>query len=93
MTENGLINLIKECSELSGIAAKNLAFNDSYYDPEETESLLQKMQDEIADVMAACMFVCNEFNFDTDKIDARTLTRLGVFNELKLIKPVSKKRM
>ena len=79
MTANGLAKLLEECGELSQVAAKKLAYFHTDEHPDGKVSLDKRMQDEIADVMAACMFVADTFSLNMDAISARRDRKLALF--------------
>lgn len=81
MTANGLAKLLEECGELSQIAAKKLAYFTTNEHPDNAGPLDLRMQDEIADVVAACLFVVGTFNLDLEAICARRDKKLALFNQ------------
>lgn len=81
MTANGLAKLLEECGELSQVAAKKLAYFDTDEHPDGAGSLLQRMQDEAADVVAAITFVGDQFGFDSEAFQARVERKRRLFSE------------
>lgn len=74
MTANGLAKLIEECGELQQIAAKKLAYFHTDEHPDGAGSIAVRLEDEMADVIAAAKFV--EINFGLD--GARIMQRAGM---------------
>lgn len=71
MNNKGLTKLIEECSELIKECSKKLATDsDTHFDGHD---LRVAMQNEIADVLAACAFVVKKFDFDDELINARSI--------------------
>lgn len=60
MCANGLAKLIEECGELQQVAAKKLAYFDTDNHPDGS-NLRIRLEEEIADVLAACDFVTLTF--------------------------------
>ena len=81
MTANGLAKLLEECGELSQAAAKKLAYFHTNEHPDGAGALDIRMQDEIADVIAACLFVADKFNLDVEAISDRRDRKLALFDQ------------
>lgn len=79
MTANGLAKLMEECGELTQVCAKKLACMDSDQHWDGAGSLKTRMEDEIADMAAASMFVVGTFDLDTARIGERTNRKLAQF--------------
>ena len=79
MTANGLAKLLEECGELSQVAAKKLAYFHTDDHPDGAGSLDKRLQDEIADVIAACIFVAAKFGLNTAAINDRCDRKLALF--------------
>jgi NTP pyrophosphatase (non-canonical NTP hydrolase) len=79
MTANGLAKLIEECGELAQVAGKKLAYYNTDIHPDGAGSLAQRLQDEIADVLAAAQFVAQTFQLNAAAIEARRLRKLALF--------------
>jgi NTP pyrophosphatase (non-canonical NTP hydrolase) len=79
MTANGLAKLIEECGELTQVAGKKIAYYNTDIHPDGAGSLAQRLQDEIADVLAAAQFVAQNFQLDALAIEARRLRKLALF--------------
>lgn len=81
MTANGLAKLIEECGELIQVAGKKLAYFNTDDHPDGSGSLSRRLEDEIADVRAACQFVTRRFNLDAGRIDGRVFQKIDLFEE------------
>lgn len=68
MAENGLAKLIEELGELQQVCGKKLAAGKRDDHPDGRGSLKIRLQDEIADVIAACEFVMYSHNLDVEAI-------------------------
>ena len=75
----GLTKLIEECGELSQIAAKKQAYFDTDIHPDGKGSMKRRMEEEMADVMAACIFVAEKFGLDQEFLEARAQKKLALF--------------
>lgn len=76
---DGLTKLIEECGELSQIAAKKQAYFDTDIHPDGKGSMKRRMEEEMADVMAACIFVAEKFGLDQEFLEARAQKKLALF--------------
>lgn len=81
MTAKGLAKLIEECGELQQILGKKLAYFHTDEHPDGKGSMRERLQDEIADVMAACTFVSRTMELDPHAINARRIRKLGQFHD------------
>ena len=81
MTANGLAKLLEECGELSQVAAKKLAYFHTDDHPDGAGSLDNRLQDEIADVIAACLFVADKFRLNVEAISDRRDRKLALFDQ------------
>lgn len=79
MHANGLTKLIEECGELTQIAAKKSAFMDTDIHPDGAGSMKARLENEIADVMAACIFVASTFDLDEERMKTRTDEKMQRF--------------
>jgi NTP pyrophosphatase (non-canonical NTP hydrolase) len=68
MAMNGLAKLIEELGELGQVIGKKLAAGERDDHPDGKGSLKIRLQDEIADVTAACEFVIRTHNFNAKAI-------------------------
>lgn len=80
MHSDGLTKLMEECGELIQIAAKKSAFPDSEIHPD-GKSINIRLQEEIADVVAAISLVVAVFDLDRKFIDDRANTKAQLFFE------------
>ena len=80
MAGNGLVKLVEELGELTQVAAKKLAYMKTDAHPDGT-SLKARMEEEMADVIAACAFVTNQFGLDENIMGARVEKKLKLFAE------------
>jgi NTP pyrophosphatase (non-canonical NTP hydrolase) len=81
MAINGLAKLIEECGELTQVAGKRLAYYHTDEHPDGGPPLSERLESEIADVMAACKFVIAKHRLDRTRIDRRIVEKLSLFNE------------
>jgi len=79
MTSGGLNKLIEETGELLQVAGKKLAYYDTDEHPDGQGSLKERMEDEIADVLAIIEFVTQEFKLDNKKINQRIQAKLNLY--------------
>lgn len=79
MHTQGLTKLIEECGELVQIAAKKQAFMNTDSHPDGKESMKVRLEEEIADVLAACAFVIENFNLHKIRIGQRKKIKLNTF--------------
>lgn len=77
----GLTKLQEECGELTQIAAKKSAYLNTDEHPDGKGSMAKRLEDEIADVMAACEFVANKTGLDIDRINDRRIRKYDLFRE------------
>lgn len=70
MSHNGLAKLIEECGELIQVAGKLIAYPEGMH-PDNNGNLRLRLADEIADVTAACAFVCDKFKPDKEELAFR----------------------
>lgn len=81
MANSGLTKLVEECGELVQIAAKKIAYPDTDTHPDGKGSMRQRLEEEIADVMAASCFVVEKFGLDENKIMARMGVKVERFKK------------
>lgn len=85
----GLTKLMEECGELIQIAAKAATYPDDDYHPDQldptTDAEMQttnsRMEDEMADVLAAVQFVIRKRGLDQGAITERMATKLATFTK------------
>ena len=81
MEGDGLVKLIEECGELTQIAAKKLTYFYTDVHPDGKGSLDRRLEDEIADVIAACRFVEWTFSLDSTAITERVQNKINTYIE------------
>jgi NTP pyrophosphatase (non-canonical NTP hydrolase) len=79
MAAHGLAKLIEECGELVQVAGKRLAYFTTEDHPDGGPALSERLEDEIADVQAACQLVTDQHGLRKARIDARTAAKHGLF--------------
>lgn len=80
MSNNGLSKLTEEMGELQQVVGKMLAYGPGTH-PDGTESLLQKYEEEAADVLASINFVTMKWGADVEKIRQRAKEKLRKFED------------
>lgn len=80
MAGNGLVKLVEELGELAQVAAKKLAYMNTDLHPD-GKSLKARMEEEMADVVAACIFVRGKFDLDEGIMNDRIAKKLALFEE------------
>jgi len=87
MTNNGLSKLTEESGELLQIVGKLLQYpklqlttDDRLLHPDGT-NLRHRLQEEMADVIAALEFVANKLELDTEAIDKRACRKVELFRQ------------
>lgn len=73
----GLIKLSEESGELQQAVSKQMIKN--------SKNTKQKLEEEIADVLAAAKIVIDRLKLDEDKINKRVLEKLDKYDTYKLI--------
>ena len=81
MPGKGLVKLSEECGELVQIAMKKLNYPDTDQHPDGKGPLIQRLEDEIADVRAASLFVENKLRLNRDRMAARELKKFIQFKK------------
>lgn len=79
MSANGLAKLIEECGELIQVAGKRLAYYRTDEHPDGGLPLTVRLEDEIADVMAACQLVIDAHVLDRPRIENRVRAKRNLF--------------
>lgn len=79
MQFGGLTKLIEECGELVQIAAKKQAYFDTDTHPDGKGSMKKRLEEEMADVIAACVLVAENFGLNQDFLEQRALKKLELF--------------
>ena len=81
LTMRGLAKLVEECGELSQIAAKKMTCMDSDWHWDGNGSLKDRLEDEIADVLAAVGVVSLNFGLDDSRMAERVARKMKLFME------------
>ena len=81
MAAKGLAKLSEECGELLQVIGKRLAYYRTDEHPDGGPPLTRRLEDEIADVMAACGLVVGLCNLDERRVADRTNRKLELFLE------------
>lgn len=79
MAGKGLAKLIEECGELLQVAGKRLAYYTTNEHPDGGLPLNERLEDEIADVMASCDFVTATHGLDVHRIMERRYAKRALF--------------
>lgn len=79
MTAAGVAKLIEECGELQQILGKKLAYWYTDEHPDGQGSIDKRIQDEMADVSAAMLFVQGQLGLDRTTIARRARAKLNLF--------------
>jgi len=79
MTGKGLAKLIEECGELIAVAGKRLSYYHTDIHPDGGGSLSRRLEDEIADVLAACAMVTSLHGLDRARLDERWYRKSELF--------------
>lgn len=70
---------MEECGELTQICAKMVAYEGTDEHPDGKGSMQARLQEEIADVLAAAGFVMQKLQLDSAAIRTRAETKVGLF--------------
>lgn len=81
MAARGLAKLAEELGELGQVVGKKLAYYWTDTHPDGGPSLRQRLEDEIADVIAACLLVVFTFGLDRGRIIWRLQTKYTLFRQ------------
>lgn len=81
MSNNGLTKLMEECGELTAIAAKKVAFMHTDVHPDGAGSMKRRLEEEIADVLAAIGLVNDTFELDEQFVMTRAEQKLALFRK------------
>jgi NTP pyrophosphatase (non-canonical NTP hydrolase) len=79
MTGKGLAKLIEECGELLRVAGKRLAYYTTDEHPDGGPPLAVRLEEEIADVIAAAKLVTQLHGLDAKRIAERSDAKLRTF--------------
>lgn len=81
MPFNGLVKLSEECGELLQVAAKKMAYFGTDDHPDGKGSMLRRMEDEISDVMASCLYVMRKFDMDIEYMAERSANKIALYEK------------
>lgn len=76
----GLSKLIEEAGEIGQVAGKLIA-TDGHEKHWDGTNLRERIQDELADMLAACSFVIEKNGLDAGAIHNRTAKKLALFKQ------------
>lgn len=77
----GLVKLTEECGELIQIASKKMTRMDSDDHWDGAGKLSERLENEIADVIAACRMVTENFELDEHRILGRVIEKESLFRK------------
>ena len=80
MDKRGLTKLSEECGELVQASCKKMAYMDSKH-PDKKGDLNRRIEEEMADVLAACEFVMETLKLDKKFINKRRKMKLKRFQK------------
>lgn len=81
MANGGLNKIVEEGSELMVVIAKQVAFPHQDNHPDGTPSLIVRMEEEIADLLAALAFVQEKWDMNGRFIASRMAKKLALYRE------------
>lgn len=79
ITHGGASKLIEECGELQQVLGKFLTYGMDVPHPDGKGPLRPRIEDEIADVLAACRYVIDRNDLDPHKINERMHAKIALF--------------
>lgn len=81
LEKKGLVKLVEECGELTQVAAKKMALDnfESWEHWDGAGDLKERLENEIADVIAACATVIANFDLDDRAIMKRQARKTALF--------------
>jgi len=79
LTAKGLVKLIEECGELTQVCGKKLAYYHGDTHPDGRGPLSKRMEEEMADVLAAMYVVTVAFDLNWGSIAERRATKIDTF--------------
>lgn len=82
MDKGGLTKMIEECGELIQIAAKKQAFMQTDDHPDGKGSMKERLEEEIADVVASTGYVVDSFGLDKVAIFERVQKKQAFYASL-----------
>ncbi len=81
MAANGLAKLGEELGELMQVVGKKLAYYDTDVHPDGGPALSARLEEEMADVVAAIFLVKENLNLDDCRINERIEKKLALFRK------------
>lgn len=81
MAAKGLAKLIEECGELVQVAGKRLAYYTTENHPDGDPPLSSRLEDELADVIAAITLVAELHGLDEERIAERVERKIAIFRQ------------
>lgn len=78
-SNDGLTKLIEGCGEVIQVAAKKIAFMHTDDHPDGAGSIKARMEDELADLLAAVLFVTESFALDESRMSERAEKKYELF--------------
>lgn len=81
LEKNGLVKLVEECGELIQIAAKKMTRMDSDEHWDGQGKISERLENEIADVIAATYVVIGNFGLDKQRILDRASIKRKLFRQ------------
>lgn len=81
MTASGVAKLIEECGELTQALGKKLAWWDTSEPHWDGTDLDARIEDEMADVQAAILFVADQLGLSFDRIGIRLVHKRNLYED------------
>ncbi len=81
MAAAGVAKLIEECGELQQVLGKKLAWFHTDEPHWDGTNLNERIEDEMADVQAAILFVMDQLSLDYDRIGLRLVHKRNLFEK------------
>ena len=78
---NGLSKLIEECGEVMQVAGKLIATDGKTAHWDGKQNLDSRLEEELGDLMGAINFFLRKNNLDLDRINARSMYKVGLFEK------------
>ena len=80
MSNKGISKLVEEMGELHQVLGKFLAYPTGVH-PDGKGDLLERFEEESADVMASIIFVQGKLGVDSAKVHSRSVRKLNLYRE------------
>lgn len=81
LEKKGLVKLVEECGELIQIASKKMTRMDSDDHWDKKGSLSERLEDEMADVIAAISSVAINLKLNAARMDERVIRKAKMFRQ------------